>query len=270
MVSFPVPFLLDGYMSLRVMTYNILDNAVGRESLVLEVLQVTQPDIVILQEVGRAETATEWARALGMKSCFAPGNSKRNLALLSRLPIVQYGSYHPLPLSTTLLETTLEIAPDRRLHVCGVHLVAQPFALLEIWRWWEIKIILRRIKVHMREPCLLAGDFNTIGPGDPVNIDEWPPRLKRMLVWSGGRVARWAILEVKAAGLADCFRSLYPSEDGFTVPTPAPNSRLDYLFANEVLRNWLIDCRVMHEPPKVKQASDHYPVIATFLEKKPL
>jgi endonuclease/exonuclease/phosphatase family metal-dependent hydrolase len=252
------------------MTYNILDDAVGREALVLEVLQATQPDIVVLQEVGRAETALQWAEALGMEACFAAGNSKRHLALLSRLPIVQHHSYHPVPLSTTLLEATLEIAPGQHLRVHGVHLIAQPFVLLEMWRWWEIKIILRRIKAHMIEPCLLAGDFNAIGPGDPVNISEWPRHLKLMLAWYGGRVPRWAISEVKAAGFMDCFRSFHPHEDGFTLPTPAPNSRLDYLFVNEALRRQLAECRVVREPPAVEQASDHYPVMASFLGKKPL
>ena len=249
---------------MRVMTYNILDNAVGREVLVFEVLQAAQPDIVVLQEVGRAETVSQWAGALGMEFRFAAGNSKRHLALLSRLPIVHHHSYHPPPLSATLLEATLEIAPQQHLHVYGVHLAAQPFVLLEMWRWWETKMILRRIRPHMLEPCLLAGDFNALGPGDPVNIDEWPPRLMRMLVWYGGRVPRWTISEVTAAGFVDCFRSLQSREDGFTLPTPTPNSRLDYIFVSGMLRSWLTDCHVVREPLAVEQASDHYPLMAEF------
>jgi exonuclease III len=162
------------------------------------------------------------------------------------------------------LEATLELAPKQHLRVYGVHLVARPLVLLEMWRWWEIKTALHRIRPHMAKPCLLAGDFNAIGPGDPVNVGEWPHHLKRMLTWYGGRVPRWVVSEVKAAGFVDCFRSLHPHEDGFTLPTPLPNSRLDYILANEALTSRLIECRVVREPLAVEQASDHYPVVAEF------
>ncbi len=247
---------------MRVITYNILDNAVGRESLVFEVLQAAQPDIIVLQEVGRAETASQWAKAWDMEFCFAAGNSKRHLALLTRLPVVHHSSYHPLPLSTTLLEVMLQSTSGQHLNMYGVHLAAQPFALFEMWRWWEIKIILRRIKAQLSKPCLIAGDFNAVAPGDPVNVSAWPRNLKRMLALQGGRVLRWAISEVIAAGFADCFRSLYPDEDGYTLPTLAPNSRLDYIFMDEVLSGQLTECRVVRDLPAVERASDHYPLLA--------
>jgi len=37
-------------MSLRVMTYNILDGGENREAHILEVIQTSQPDVVILQK----------------------------------------------------------------------------------------------------------------------------------------------------------------------------------------------------------------------------
>ncbi len=249
---------------MRVITYNIRDNAVSRENLILEVLQAAEPDVVVLQEVGRSETAAQWAKALGLEFCFAAGNSKRHLALLSRLPIRYQNSYHPLPLSTTLLEATLQVTSGQQLHVCGVHLAAQPFVLFEMWRWWEIAIILRRIKARLSQPCLLAGDFNAIAPDDSVNVNAWPRRLKRMLDLQGGRVLRRVISEVRMAGFVDCFRSLHPQEDGYTLPTPTPNSRLDYIFVNEMLNGQLAECRVMRDPSAVEQASDHYPLLAEF------
>jgi hypothetical protein len=36
---------------MRVLTYNILDGGIDRESLILKTFQVTEPDIIILQEV---------------------------------------------------------------------------------------------------------------------------------------------------------------------------------------------------------------------------
>jgi exonuclease III len=177
---------------------------------------------------------------------------------------VQQQSYHPIPLSTTLLEATLQIAPDQHLHVYGVHLAAQPFVLFEMWRWLEIKTVLHRIKSYPSRLCLIGGDFNAIAPGDPVNVSAWPSSLRWMLAWQGGRVLRWTISEVMAAGLTDCFRSLYPKKDGFTLPTPAPNSRLDYLFVNKALRAQLTECCVVRDPQAVTQASDHFPLMAKF------
>lgn len=249
---------------MRVVTYNILDNAVGRERLILQVLQAAEPDIVVLQEVGRAKAVKQWAKALDMEFYFAEGNSKRHLALLSRWPIVYQGSYHPLPLSTTLLEATLQFTPDQRLHIYGVHLAAQPFVLFEMWRLWEIRTILWRATEHLSQPCLLAGDFNAIAPGDTPNVSAWPRSLKRMLALQGGCMLRTAISEVMKAGFKDCFRSLHPQEDGYTLPTPVPNSRLDYIFANEMLNSRLAECRVIRDLSVVEQASDHYPLLAEF------
>lgn len=82
-------------MSFRVMTYNILDDGVGREPLILEVMRAAQPDIVVLQEVGRLETAKMLAAALHLKLSFAGGNSRRHLAVLSHFPILECHSYHP-------------------------------------------------------------------------------------------------------------------------------------------------------------------------------
>jgi endonuclease/exonuclease/phosphatase family metal-dependent hydrolase len=165
---------------MRVMTYNILDDALGREEFIIEVIRSVQPDIVFIQEVGRLETAERLASALNMNFCFAKGNSKRHLAVLSRLPIWACHSYHPWALSTALLEATIDLSGNQPLRLFGVHLAAQPVVLLELWRWWEIKTALHRIKPYLSEPCVLAGDFNAIAPGDTANVATWPDRLKRI------------------------------------------------------------------------------------------
>ena len=38
-------------MTIKVMTYNILNGGIGREQAILDVIRSIQPDIVILQEV---------------------------------------------------------------------------------------------------------------------------------------------------------------------------------------------------------------------------
>lgn len=252
-------------MLLRVLTYNVLDGGVGREKFILEVLHTTQPDIIILQEVFQPDIVDELAKALGMKFFFAKGNSKRHLALLSRLPLVAQESYHPFPpIHTTALETVLEYAPDQHLHVFGVHLIAQPLVIFELWRQWEIKTILQKTRPYHSKPILIAGDFNAIAPHDLVAVTSWPRFLKLMLALQGGRIFRRAIREIMRAGFIDCYRLLHPDERGFTLPPPTPNTRLDYIFVNDVLRNCVQKCYVVQEPKAVEQASDHYPVMVEF------
>jgi endonuclease/exonuclease/phosphatase family metal-dependent hydrolase len=246
------------------MTYNILNDGVGRESLILEVVRAADPDVVVFQEVGRLETAETLAAALHLNFGFARGNSKRHLAVLSHFPILACRSYHPWPLSTALLEAKIELSGNQPLRLFGVHLAAQPFVLFELWRWWEIKTILRRIQSISAEACLMAGDFNAIAPRDAVNTKAWPRRLNRMLFWQGGRIFRRALAEVSLAGFIDCYRQLHPADAGFTLPTPAPNSRLDYIFVTEVLKHQIQRCFVLRELPAVELASDHYPVVAEF------
>jgi exonuclease III len=170
----------------------------------------------------------------------------------------------PLAVEYSVAGSEDRIAGKRLLRLCGVHLASQPFVLFELWRWWEIKTILHRLNSYMAESCLLVGDFNAIAPGDTANVAAWPNRLKQMLTWQGGRIFHWALAEVSLAGFVDCYRQWHPVDAGFTLPTPAPNSRLDYIFVAGSFISQLQQCFVLREPLAIEMASDHYPVVAEF------
>jgi exonuclease III len=110
---------------------------------------------------------------------------------------------------------------------------------------------------------LIAGDFNAIAPGETVNIKTMPNWLKWIIYLQGQRVYHFSIAKLLSSGFIDCFRSL-DSNEGFTVPPPNPNSRLDYIFVNATMRKYLKKCWVIREPDSVHLASDHYPVMAEF------
>jgi exonuclease III len=59
----------------------------------------------------------------------------------------------------------------------------------------------------------------------------------------------------------DVFRHLNSDDNGYTIPAPSPNARLDYAFATISLIDHIISCYVMREPNEVDEASDHYPLI---------
>lgn len=252
-------------MSLKVMTYNILDGGENREQYLLQVIQAARPDVVILQEVFSEEFLKSLAHALGMAYYFGTGNKQRKVALLSRLPISRPKSYHPLfPIWRNFLNTQIEYEPKKFIRIIGVHLMANLWVAGEIWRWWEAMHIIKHIRGYQNEPCLVAGDFNAIAPTDNIEINSMPKWLKLIIFSHGNIVYRFSIQIFLSSGLTDCFRAINSKTDGFTWPPPNPYARLDYIFANARATMYLKNCWVVREPEAVNQASDHYPVMAEF------
>jgi exonuclease III len=252
-------------MRLRVLTYNIKDGGLGREAHILEVLQAARPHVIGLQEVYAQTGLQQWADSLNMAFALARGNTRRHLAIMSQLPILSCRSYHPRPpLQTCLLEAQLSLDSRRALHIYGVHLLAQPFIAMELWRVWEVATILRRIRMSLGSLALVLGDFNAIAPGDRVNRDVWPWGLKLMVALQAGHIFRAAIGRMQSDQLFDCYRQLHPADTGFTLPASAPNTRLDYAFASPALIGSLRACTVVREPAAVRLASDHCPLLLEF------
>lgn len=249
---------------LRVMTYNILDGGSGREPLLAEVLHAVRPDVATLQEVVPNGLVEALAGGLGMAYHVAAGNSTRQMALLSRLPILAARSYAPYPpIRHVILEAELA-HPACSLRVFGVHLKPRYTLANEAWRAWETQVLLRQVRPHLGRSCLVMGDFNTAAPGDPVKFERTPSLRAALFRLQGRGKVRLAIRQVLAAGLVDCFRRLHPGDPGYTLPPPDPGVRLDYIFASEPLAGRLARCSVVLDVPAVPKASDHYPVVAEF------
>ena len=71
-------------MSLRVMTYNILNGGVSRESLIYEVIKEANPDVVILQEVLTEEFLKSLSQSLDMNYFIGAAECVNDLRQLSR------------------------------------------------------------------------------------------------------------------------------------------------------------------------------------------
>jgi exonuclease III len=128
---------------------------------------------------------------------------------------------------------------------------------------WEVGYIVRHVRSYQNLPCLVAGDFNAIAPSESVKMETIPKWLKWILYLQGNRVYHFSIAKLLAVGFTDCFRNLN-ADEGFTLPPPNPNSRLDYIFVNATMKPYLKQCWVVREPESVNRASDHYPVMAEF------
>jgi exodeoxyribonuclease III len=251
-------------MSLRVMTYNILDGGENRETYILDVIQTANPDVVILQEVFTEEFLRFLSQSLRMTYYIGAGNKKRKVALLSKLPVLSFKSHHPIfPIWRNFIDTKIEYEPNKTARIIGVHPIANLGILFEIWRLWEAKYIANHVRIFQSELCLIAGDFNAIAPKEKVRIENMPSWLKWIIYLQGNRVYHFSIQTLLSAGFTDCFRFLN-SDDGFTLPTPSPNTRLDYIFVNAKMKAYLKKCWVLRESPSINIASDHYPVIVEF------
>ena len=251
-------------MRLRLMTYNIRYGGIGHEAGILEVIRVAQPGVILLQEITASAVVVDLAAALDMQIFIAAGN-QFSIALLSRWPVIEAQSYHPFPpIRDTVLDVGVEYQAGRTFNLIGVHPVASPGTFVEYWRLWELNVALKRAAAHANQPCVIAGDFNAIAPGDRVLTDSAGRIMRFLYAVQLGRIFRQAIGRMRAAGFTDCYRQLHDHDDGFTIPAPGPKVRLDYIFANPQAEACLIYCEVVTEPEAVHFASDHYPLIADF------
>ncbi|HSL44088.1 MAG TPA: endonuclease/exonuclease/phosphatase family protein [Anaerolineales bacterium] len=246
------------------MTYNILDGGENREAYILEILQTAKPDVIILQEIFTEEFLVLLSHSLAMSYCLDGGNRKRKVALLSRLPVLAFKSYQPgFPIWRNFIEAEIEIQPGKSAWFFGVHPVANLGVLFEFWRFCEAVYVTNHVRRFSNKPCLIAGDFNAIAPGETVRTENMPNWLKWIIYLQGNRVYQYSIRRFSSAGFTDCFR-LLNADTGFTLPPPDPNSRLDYIFVNNRMKKNLRKCWVVREPDQVNFASDHYPVMAEF------
>lgn len=243
-------------MTLRLLTYNIRRGGAGREDRLAEAISACQPDVVVCQEATRPEVIERVARTCGMAQWAAL--PKTSLGFMSRDPVERH-AWHKPRLSR---HAFLEVQPrgvDCR--VFGVHLSAVHAAWTERRRLIELASLLRGIERYQAGCHVLAGDFNTLAPGELLDASLLPRRL-RALVWlSGGRI-RWRTIQgVLDAGYVDGFRTLHPNDPGYTFPVWNPHLRLDFVFLPAPHAQRLKRCDIVRHPATV-EASDHFPVLA--------
>ena len=245
-------------MTLRLLSYNIRHGGAGREAALLSVIRDCNPDVVIFQEATKPAVVERLAEGSGMKICGS--RPRESLAYMSRLPIV-HREWHRPRLSR---HAFLEVVPEGdRVRIFGVHLSAVHAAWTERRRVQELRALLKSIQQHQHGFHVLTGDFNTLAPGELLDIGQLPHRLKALVWLSGGRI-RWRTIQVVLdARYRDVFRSLHPEVPGLTFPTWNPHVRLDYFFTSENSLDRASTCRVV-EHPEAKAASDHFPLYAEF------
>lgn len=239
---------------LRLLSYNIRRGGTGREDALAEVIRSRDPDIVVLQEATAPDVIERLARETGLSKWAAM--PRLSLGFISRLPIAHHQWHRP----RFSRHAFLEIVPEGlAVRVFGVHLSAVFAAWTERRRMIELRALLRAIRQHQEGFHALVGDFNTVTPGELLDFGALPQKVRATVWLSGGRI-RWRTIQiVRDAGYADAFRALHPDDPGLTLPTHAPQVRLDYLFVPAAQLSRVVACEVVRSDA-AQRASDHFPL----------
>lgn len=239
---------------LKILSYNIRHGGIGREHLIAEVIKDIGPDVVVLQEATHPRSVEKMAAESGME--FWGAKNEHSLGFLSRTA-VDHHEWHELPeMRRPFLELRLG-----GLTVFGVHLSAIHGNWTERRRARELRAVLRSIEPHRNSFHLLTGDFNTLAPGELLDTRRLPRKL-RILAWAlGGRLRFQTIQIMLDAGYRDGYRSLH-TDEGLTFPVWEPHVRLDYIFLPADHIRALTACLVVTDHPKVRTASDHFPLLS--------
>jgi exodeoxyribonuclease-3 len=244
---------------LRLLTYNIRFGGVGRVGAMASVIKASAPDVVVLQEATRPDVVKQLAAETGMRTWAS--QSDHSVGFMSRLEIAHHHWHRP-PWSRRAF---LEIVPaGDAVRIFGIHLSAVHSNWTERRRVRELRAVLASIERHQHGFHVLAGDFNTLAPGETLDLQKLPPRL-RAVVWVTGGQIRWETIKIMLDNsYLDAYRTLHVAEPGFTFPVADPHVRLDYVFLPAAFVARLQACEVVADHPDAAAASDHLPLLANL------
>ena len=243
-------------MTLRLLSYNIKYGGTGREREISAVIQAAEPDVVMLQEASDPAVVEKLARDGGFPHWGSrPGGSTGFLSHVE----VEHHAWHRPPAAR---HPFLELALKEHGRLFGLHLNAWFSKWSERRRHAEIRALLEGIREHQEGLHLIVGDFNAMAPGEVLQVAKLPRWIQAMVWLSGRDIARDTIQHMIDAKYSDAWRRLHPGEDGCTFPTWDPHVRLDYMFIPERFSERVLSCEVLRQIPRVKDASDHFPLLA--------
>jgi exodeoxyribonuclease-3 len=242
---------------LKLLSYNIRFGGRGREAHLAEVIRSVAPDLVVFQEASDPGVIEKLAEATEMR--FWAARRAHSIAYLSRLDVAHHEWHYPAGAKHSFLEIQLRGTEAR---IFGLHLRARFSKWSERRRASEIQALLKGIAKHQEGFHVLVGDFNTLAPGELLDVRRMPAWI-RGLVWLSGRdIQRETIQFMLDAGYLDGYRFLHPDDKGYTFPIWDPHLRLDYLFLPARFADRLQACEVIRDPDIVTRASDHLPLLA--------
>jgi endonuclease/exonuclease/phosphatase family metal-dependent hydrolase len=243
---------------LKLLSYNIKFGGLGRENALAEAIKAIAPDLVVFQEATHPAVIEQLSKTTGLS--FWAARVNHSIGYLSRKEIAYHEWHYPAGAKHSFLEL---VPADSNARIFGLHLSARFSKWDEQRRAREIRSLLKGIERHQEGFHVLVGDFNTLAPGEVLELGRLPAWIRGLIWISGRKLQRETIQHVLDAGYIDGFRTLHKEDKGYTFPTWDPHVRLDYVFVPKPFSNRLVACEVIREPAAViKAASDHCPFLA--------
>ncbi|MEX2673236.1 MAG: endonuclease/exonuclease/phosphatase family protein [Phycisphaeraceae bacterium] len=257
---------------LRLVSYNILDGALGRYDPVYETLAYLDADVVAVCEADDPKGLAYIADKLSMEHLLAEANhSSHHVAVLTRLPVEQMINLGvKIPhLENAAMQVVLRPTPDAApVRLIVAHLTAGLQAEAEQKRLAELDSILAFLDAQPPMPTLIAGDLNASAPYHPFDPDALPPHRRARLADRDYQLDHTVIQRLLDAGYIDAHRQTHtdaPPPHTFTTGFPA--LKLDYIFISPDLSDRLVDADV-ETGGFAPYCSDHYPVWAQLRPPK--
>ena len=247
-------------MKLRLLSYNIRFGGVRREAQLASAITAVNPDLVVFQEAIDPGVIEGLSRATGLP--FWAARKDHSIGYISRKEIAYHEWHYPAGAKHSFLEI---VPAESESRIFGLHLSARFSKWDEQRRTREIRSLLKGIERHQHGFHMLVGDFNTLAPGELLELHRLPAWIRALIWVSGRKLQRDTIQIMLDAGYSDGFRLLHQDKEdkGYTFPTWDPHVRMDFVFIPAVFANRLVSCEVVTEPAAVvKAASDHLPLLA--------
>ncbi len=245
-------------MTLKLLSYNIRFGGLGREDALADVIKTVAPDLVVFQEATHPSVIERLSKATGLS--FWAARESHSIGYISRKEMAYHEWHYPAGARHSFLEL---VPANTSARIFGLHLSARFSKWDESRRTREIRSLLKGIERHQEGFHVLVGDFNTLAPGEALELARLPTWIRALIWISGRKLQRETIQIMLDAGYSDGFRTLHKDDKGYTFPTWDPHVRLDYVFVPKTFSNRLVACDVVLEPAEViKAASDHCPLLA--------
>jgi endonuclease/exonuclease/phosphatase family metal-dependent hydrolase len=241
----------------KLLSYNIRFGGRKRERELAEVIRAAAPDLVVFQEAIDPGVIKRLAGATDLP--FYAARPEHSIGYISRLEISHHEWHYPAGAKHSFLEIVLSGSEAR---IFGLHLSSLFSKWSERRRVREIQALLKSIERHQQGFHVLVGDFNTLAPGEVLDVRRMPAWI-RGIVWLSGRdIQRETIQLMNDSNYVDGYRLLHPADKGYTFPVWDPHLRLDYVFVPSVFAERIVECEVVTQPDVVTKASDHFPLLA--------
>jgi endonuclease/exonuclease/phosphatase family metal-dependent hydrolase len=227
--------------TLKLLQFNVLSAAQGRDAGVAAVIKESGADVVTLDEVAYKDIFDKIVARTGFHSVWVKSLDPYSVGILSRYPIRHCTPYVEPPMHHAAYSCEITIH-GVRWWIFGAHLYPGGSEGDEQTRAQEAAFLLAKMKALAPANVVLAGDLNSQTPGE----NEETPLL--------------VIPLIKAAKYVDSYRELYTVQQntGFTI-TPPPwgnwERRIDYVFHSRNVR--AVAARVISSVSGYSWPSDH-------------